>query len=55
MSNESAPADPVAFTPDELRLLGDQTFFRAKAQNMKKMKANPESGKGGFRAETGGV
>ncbi len=39
MSKESAPADPVVFTPDELRLLGDQAFFRAKAQIMKKMKA----------------
>lgn len=39
MGKESAPADPVFFTPDELRLLGDQTFFRAKARIMKKMRA----------------
>ena len=39
MSKEDAPAKPVVFTPDEVRLLGDETFFRAKARIMKKMKA----------------
>ena len=55
MSKESAPADPVVFTPDELRLLGDQTFFRAKARTMKKMKAILEGVYGGLQKELAGV
>lgn len=55
MRKESAPADPVLFTPDELRLLGDQTFFRAKAQTMKKMKAILEGVHGGLQRELTGV
>jgi len=39
MSKESAPAELVVFTPDELRLLGDEKFFHAKARIMKKMRA----------------
>jgi hypothetical protein len=49
------PADPVVFTPDELRLLGDQTFFRAKARTMKKMKAILEGVYGGLQKELKGV
>ncbi len=55
MGKERVPADPAVFTPDELRLLGDQTFFRAKAQIMKKMKAILESVYGGLRQELAGV
>jgi len=55
MRKESAPADPVLFTPDELRLLGDQTFFRAKAQTMKKMKAILEGVHSGLQKELTGV
>jgi hypothetical protein len=55
MRKESAPADPVLFTPDELRLLGDQTFFRAKAQTMKKMKAILEGVHGDLQKELTGV
>ena len=39
MSKEIAATGPVFFTPDELRLLCDEKFFRAKAQIMAKMKA----------------
>lgn len=31
------PAAPVLFTPDELRLLGDEQFFRAKARIMNRI------------------
>jgi len=55
MHKESAPADPVLFTPDELRLLGDQMFFRAKAQTMKKMKAILEGAHSGLQKELTGV
>lgn len=55
MSKESPPTDPVVFTPDELRLLGDQTFFRAKAQIMKKMKAILEGVHRGLQHELKGV
>ena len=54
MDPEKPPA-PVLFTPDELRLLGDRTFFRAKAQIMKKMKAILESVYGGLQKELTGV
>ncbi len=49
------PADLVLFTPDELRLLGDQTFFRAKAQIMKKMKSILEGVYEGLQRELAGV
>ncbi len=49
------PDEPILFTPDELRLLGDQQFFRAKAQIMKKMKAILESAHGGLQNELRGV
>ena len=39
MNKERAAAEPVLFTPDELTLLGDEQFFRAKARIMTKMKA----------------
>src|SRR5216117_3053629 len=39
MNKERAAAEPVLFTPDELTLLGDTQFFRAKARIMTKMKA----------------
>jgi len=49
------PAAPVLFTPDELRLLDDRTFFRAKAQTMKKMKAILEGVHGDLQKELTGV
>lgn len=55
MSKESAPADPVVFTPDELRLLGDEKFFHAKARIMEKMRAILEGVHGGLRRELAGV
>jgi hypothetical protein len=55
MSNESVPADPVVFTPDELRLLGDEQFFRAKARIMTKMKAILEGVHGGLQKELKGA
>jgi len=55
MSHERAPTDSVLFTPDELRLLGDQTFFRAKARIMKKMKAILEGVHGGLQRELADV
>src|SRR5438552_591782 len=39
MNNKSAAAEAVLFTPDELTLLGDTQFFRAKARIMTRMKA----------------
>ena len=55
VSKENIPTDPVVFTPDELRLLGDETFFRAKARIMKKMKAILEGVHGGLQRELKGV
>ena len=49
------PDDPILFTPDELRLMSDQTFFRAKAQVMKKMRAVLDGVYGGLQAELKGV
>src|SRR3989454_509327 len=37
MSQESIPAEPILFTPEELTLLGDEQFFRAKAQYKKNL------------------
>ncbi len=39
MNKDTAASEPVLFTPDELTLLGDTQFFRAKARIMTKMKA----------------
>src|SRR3989449_4059207 len=55
MSKESAAAEPVLFTPDELTLLGDTQFFRAKAQIMTKMKAVVEGVYDGLQRELAGV
>jgi len=55
MSYERAPTAPVLFTPDELRLLGDEQFFRAKARVMKKMKAILDGVYGGLQKELAGV
>jgi hypothetical protein len=49
------PSDPVLFTPDELRLLGDRQFFRAKARIMKKMKAVLEGVCDALQPELAGV
>lgn len=55
MSKENPPAHSVLFTPDELRLLGDRTFFRAKAQTMKKMRAVLDGVYAGLQDELRGV
>jgi len=55
MSHERAPTDSVLFTPDELRLLGDEQFFRAKAQIMKKMRAVLDGVYVGLQKELTGV
>lgn len=49
------PAAPVVLTPDELRLLGDRTFFCAKAQIMKKMRAILDGVYVGLQKELTGV
>jgi len=49
------PADLVLFTPDELTLLGDTQFFRAKARIMTKMKAVLEGVYEGLQRELTGV
>ena len=54
MDQESSAA-PVLFTPDELRLLGDEQFFRAKARIMKKMRAILDGVYGGLQKELNGV
>ncbi len=48
-------AEPVLFTPEELTLLGDEQFFRAKARIMKKMKAILECVYGGLQNELKGM
>jgi len=55
MSQESIPAEPILFTPEELTLLGDEQFFRAKARIMKKMKAIVEGVYDGLQQELAGV
>src|SRR5438034_3092992 len=55
MSQESIPAGPILFTPEELTLLGDEQFFRAKARIMKKMKAIVEGVYDGLQQELAGV
>jgi len=55
MSQESIPAQPILFTPEELTLLGDEQFFRAKARIMKKMKAIVEGVYDGLQQELAGV
>jgi len=55
MSKERAAAEPVLFTPEELTLLGDEQFFRAKARIMKKMKAILECVYGGLQNELKGM
>ena len=49
------PDEPILFTPDELRLLGDEQFFRAKARIMKKMRAILDGVYGGLQKELNGV
>ncbi len=48
-------ADPILFTPDELTLLGDEQFFRAKARIMKKMKAILDGVYNSLQRELAGV
>ncbi len=55
MSKESAAAGPILFTPDELTLLHDKQFFRAKAQIMTKMRAVLDGVYGGLQHELKGV
>src|SRR5438132_6385492 len=55
MSQESIPAEPILFTPEELALLGDEQFFRAKARIMTKMKAIVEGVYDGLQRELAGV
>ena len=55
MSKERAAAEPVLFTQDELTLLGDTQFFRAKARIMTKMKAVLEGVYEGLQHELSGV
>src|SRR6266849_4042705 len=55
MSKESTAADPILFTPDELALLGDTQFFRAKARIMTKMKGVLEGVYDGLQRELAGV
>ncbi|MEK6549522.1 MAG: hypothetical protein AABZ51_05430 [Nitrospirota bacterium] len=55
MSHERAPTDSVLFTPDDLRLLGDENFFRAKARIMKKMRAVLDGVYVGLQKELTGV
>src|SRR5881396_4233849 len=55
MSKERAEAEPVLFTPDELTLLGDTQFFRAKARIMTKMKAVLEGVYESLQRELAGV
>src|SRR2546428_3826983 len=55
MSKERAAAEPVLFTPDELTLLGDTQFFRAKARIMTKMKAVLEGVYESLQRELAGV
>src|SRR5439155_27126471 len=55
MNNKSAAAEPVLFTPDELTLLGDTQFFRAKARIMTKIKAVLEDVYEGLQRELAGV
>src|SRR5438445_3863233 len=55
MNKERAAAEPVLFTPDELTLLGDTQFFRAKARIMTKMKAVLEGVYEGLQRELAGV
>src|SRR5207249_12207962 len=55
MSKERAAAEPVLFTQDELTLLGDTQFFRAKARIMTKMKAVLEGVYEGLQRELAGV
>jgi hypothetical protein len=55
MSKEIAVTSPVLFTPEELRLLCDEKFFRAKAQIMTKMKAILDGVYLGLQQEMAGV
>jgi hypothetical protein len=55
MSREIAATGPVLFTPEELRLLCDEKFFRAKAQIMTKMKAILDGVYSGLQQELSGV
>ena len=55
MNNRSAAAEPVLFTPDELTLLRDTQFFRAKARIMTKMKAVLEGVYESLQRELAGV
>ena len=54
MDTEKSP-EPVLFTPDELRLLGDTTFFREKARIMKKMRMILDGVYDGLQKELKGV
>ncbi len=49
------PVASVLFTPDELRLLGDEQFFRAKARIMKKVKAQLEATYAGLKDDLAGA
>jgi|GEM_PF-401790 len=51
MLKEGDPKAPILFTPDELRLLGDEQFFRAKARIMTKMKAMLDGVHGALQKE----
>src|SRR5438093_5587626 len=55
MNNRSAAAQPVLFTPDELTLLRDTQFFRAKARIMTKMTAVLEGVYESLQRELAGV
>lgn len=52
---EDSYQTPVLFTPDELRLIGDAKFFRAKAHIMKKVKAQLEALYVGLQDDLAGV
>jgi hypothetical protein len=49
------PADSVLFTPDELRLLSDEQFFRSKAWIMKKVRGQLDALYAGLKEELAGV
>src|SRR6266571_3466693 len=55
MSKESTTGEPILFTTDELTLLRDTQFFRAKARIMMKMKAVLEGVYEGLQRELAGV
>ena len=55
MSKERTAGEPILFTADELTLLRDEHFFRAKARIMTKMKAVLEGVYDGLQRELAGV